>query len=123
MERRRGTLLRVLVNESDRWEGDPLHEAIIRRAKDLGIAGATATRGMMGFGASGRISTDSFLGQLVSWSPHAPVAIEMVDSEGNIGKILPFIRESVRGGLITVEDVEMMVPDQAPIVPDSAAPR
>lgn len=122
MESVRGRLLRVVFNESDRWEGQPLHDAIVRRAKDLGLLGATVLRGMMGFGSSGRISTDSFLGKLVSWSPRAPVAVEIVDSEENIRKILPFLKESVRGGVVTLEEVERILPVDSPALRESAAP-
>jgi hypothetical protein len=108
MERRRGQLLRILIDETDTWSGLPLHTAIVGKAKELGLSGATVFRGISGFGSSGRIRGDSFWGQFLTLSYKIPVAIEIVDRTERIETILPFIEEAVSGGLVTIEEVGLV---------------
>jgi PII-like signaling protein len=99
-----GQLLRVIVGESDRHEGRPLYEAIVLKARELGLAGATATRAMMGFGASSHLHT----AKVLRLSLDLPVTIEIVDRPENIARLLPFLDDAVRGGLVTVEEMKVV---------------
>jgi len=96
-----GKLLRIYVGESDTLKGKSLYEAIVLKARELNLAGATVFRGIMGYGASSRIHSI----KLLRLSEDMPVMIEIVDSEDNINKILPFLDETVKEGLITIEKV------------------
>src|SRR2546429_1251696 len=98
-----GKLLRIFIGESDRWHHQPLYEAIVLRARALGLAGATVLRGPMGFGANSRVHTT----KLLDLSTDLPILIEMVDSADKIQSILPFLDEAVAEGLITIEDVRI----------------
>ncbi len=99
-----GMLLRVLIGEKDSYQGLPLYEQIVLKARELNLAGATVIRGIMGFGANSRIHTAKFL----RLSEDLPVVIELVDTEENIEKILPFLDEAVKDGLITMEKVRVI---------------
>lgn len=99
-----GVLLRVFVGESDRYDGKPVYEQIVHKARELGLAGATAIRGIMGFGAASRIHT----AKVLRLSEDLPVVIEIVDTEENIERILPFLDEVVTEGLVTMEHAEII---------------
>lgn len=99
-----GKLLRIFVGESDTWHGEPLYEAIVRRAKEHGLAGATVLRGIEGFGAHSRIHT----ARLLRMSEDLPLVIEIVDSEDRIRGVLPMLDEMVSEGLVTLESVEVI---------------
>jgi uncharacterized protein len=99
-----GQLLRVFCGESDTWEGQPLYRAIVLKAKELGMAGATVLRGPMGFGANSRVHT----AKLLDVSTDLPVVIELVDSAEKIQRLLPFLDEAVSEGLITIENVRVL---------------
>jgi PII-like signaling protein len=99
-----GKLLRIFVGESDTHKGKSLYEAIVLKARELNLAGATVFRGIMGYGASSRIHSI----KLLRLSEDLPVMIEIVDSEDNINKILPFLDETVKEGLITIEKVTII---------------
>ena len=81
-----GELLRIFIGETDKYKGKPLYEAIVIKARELNLAGATVFRGIMGYGATSRIHSI----KLLRLSEDLPVLIEIVDSEDNIGKLLPF---------------------------------
>jgi len=98
-----GQLLRVYVGESDRWQGKPLYEAIVLKAREMGVAGATALRGIMGFGAASRIHTSKIL----RLSEDLPVVVEIVDNAEKIAQLLPEIESMVQEGLVTLETVRM----------------
>ena len=98
-----GQLLRVYVGESDRWQGKPLYEAIVLKARGMGIAGTTVLRGIMGFGAASRIHTSKIL----RLSEDLPVVVEIVDSAQKIAQLLPEIESMVQKGLVTLENVRM----------------
>jgi PII-like signaling protein len=100
-----GKLLRVFVGESDRWEGRPLHEAIVARARAAGLAGATAWKGFMGFGAHSRVHTASVL----RLSEDLPVVIEIVDAAEKIEAFLPELDAMVLEGLVTLERAEVIL--------------
>ena len=99
-----GELLRVFIGESDRWHGQPLSEAIVRRARELGLAGATVLRGLEGFGAHSRIHTSSIL----RLSQDLPIVVEIVDQRDRIEAFLPVLDEMVHEGMITVEKVRVI---------------
>ena len=99
-----GMLLRIFIGESDRYEGKALYEYIVLKARELNIAGATVTRGIMGFGASSRIHS----AKLLRLSEDLPVIIELVDTEENLNKLLPFLDKTVTEGLITIEKVRVL---------------
>jgi uncharacterized protein len=99
-----GQLLRVFMGESDFWHGEPLYRAIVLKAKELGLAGATVLRGPMGFGANSRVHT----AKLLDLSTDLPVVIEIVDSAEKVQSLLPFLDEAVTEGLITIESVRVL---------------
>jgi len=103
-----GKLLRIFVGESDRWHGQALHSAIVRKARELGLAGATAWRGSEGYGAASRIHTASIL----RLSEDLPIVIEIVDAEDKIRGALPHLQllleERGGGGLLTLEKAEVI---------------
>ncbi|MCK5701229.1 MAG: DUF190 domain-containing protein [Cyclobacteriaceae bacterium] len=99
-----GVLIRIFIGESDTYKGIPLYEAIIKRARELNMAGATVIRGIMGFGATSRIHTSKIL----RLSEDLPIVIEMVDSEERINNLTPFLDEHVKEGLITMENIKVI---------------
>ena len=99
-----GKLLRIFIGETDRCNATNLYEAIILKARELNLAGASVFRGIMGYGAASRIHSI----KLLRLSEDLPVMIEIVDSEDNINKILPFLDETVKEGLITMENVNVI---------------
>jgi PII-like signaling protein len=99
-----GQLLRIYIGESDRWQGKPLYEAIILKAREMGIAGATMLRGMMGFGANSRIHT----AKILRLSEDLPIVVEVVDNVEKIERLLPVIDKMVQEGLVTLEHVRII---------------
>lgn len=99
-----GQLLRIFIGESDKWQGKPLYEAIILKAREMGIAGATMLRGMMGYGAASRIHT----AKILRLSEDLPIVVEIVDSAEKIDAILPIIEEMVQEGLVTLENIRVI---------------
>jgi len=99
-----GQLLRIFIGESDKWEGKPLYEAIILKARELNVAGATMLRGMMGYGANSRIHT----AKILRLSEDLPVIVEIVDSAEKIAALLPFVEAMVTEGLVTLEEVRVL---------------
>jgi uncharacterized protein len=99
-----GKLLRIFIGESDRWLHQPLYEAIVLKARELGLAGATVLRGPMGFGAKSHLHTSKIL----RLSMDLPILIEIVDSEENVNKMIPLLDEMVQDGMVTLEDVRVL---------------
>ncbi len=97
-------LLRIFVGESDRWHGKPLHTAIVEKAREQGLAGATVLRGMEGFGARSVIHSTRFL----ELSSDLPIVIEIVDREDRLMAFLETAREMVKEGLATLERVRVV---------------
>ncbi len=98
------TLLRIFIGESDKWEHQPLYEAIVLKARELHLAGATVLRGPMGFGKSSRLHT----AKILRLSMDLPLVIEMVDSEEKIQSFLPVLDQMMKGGLVTLEKVRVI---------------
>lgn len=92
-------LLRIFLGEKERCGHSPLYEAIVMKAKEAGMAGATVLRGPMGFGLSSRIHT----AKILDLSEDLPMVIEIVDTQEKIDKFLEVIDPMMTGGLITVE--------------------
>jgi uncharacterized protein len=99
-----GKLVRILVGESDTWQGKPLYQAVVQRVREAGLAGATVVRGIEGFGATSRMHTT----RILRLSTDLPVLIEIVDSEERIDQILPLLDEMVSEGLVTLEKVHII---------------
>ena len=100
----KASLLRIFVGESDKFNGKPIYELIVFRARELKLAGATVLRGIMGFGAHSHLHT----AKILRLSEDLPIVIEMVDTRENLEKIMPFLDEIVRDGLVTIEDMEII---------------
>jgi PII-like signaling protein len=93
--------LRIFINESDRLDGKPLYEAIVRAARDEGLAGATALRGIEGFGANNRVHTVKIL----RLSEDLPIVVEVVDRPERIADFMPVLERMVAEGMVTIEKV------------------
>ena len=87
-------LLRIFIGESDRWNHKPLYEAIVLKARELHLGGATVLRGPMGFGKSSRMHT----AKILRLSMDLPIVIEIVDSEEKINTLLPELEQMMSGG-------------------------
>ena len=105
------TLLRIFIGESDRWQHQPLYEAIVLKARELHLAGATVLRGPMGFGAASRIHT----AKILRLSTDLPMVIEIVDTEEKVRTLLPFLDEAMGGGLVTLEKIKVIHYRQAKV--------
>jgi len=114
---KQGHLLRIFIGESNRHEGVPLHEWILRHARRQGLAGATVLRGMSGFGASSRLHTTKFL----RLSADLPIVIEIVDTIENIEAFLPEIDSAMTDGMVTIEKVQILVLRGRPSEDDDSA--
>ena len=99
-----GQLLRIFIGESDHWEGRPLYEAIVHRARAAGLAGATVVRGLEGFGAHSRLHTT----RILRLSEDLPVVVEIVDEAEKIEAFLPALDEMVAEGMVTLEKVHVI---------------
>jgi uncharacterized protein len=97
-------LLRIFIGESDRWNHKPLYEAIVLKAREMHLGGATVLRGPMGFGKSSRMHT----AKILRLSMDLPIVIEIVDSEEKIQAFLPALGEMMSGGMVTLERVQVI---------------
>ncbi len=97
-------LLRIFVGEDDRYNHQPLYEAIVMKARELHLAGATVLRGPVGFGHSSRLHTTKIL----RLSEDLPFVIEIVDSEDKINNFLPVLDTMMTSGLVTLEKVQVV---------------
>jgi uncharacterized protein len=100
-----GVLLRVFLGDSDKLQGKPLHESIVQKARELGLAGATVLRGTGGFGANSVVHRK----ELLDLSSDLPVVIEIVDAEEKIKLLLPHLESMVKEGMITMEYVVVLL--------------
>jgi uncharacterized protein len=97
-------LLRIFIGESDKWEHRPLYEAIVLKAREAHLAGATVLRGPMGFGKASRLHT----AKILRLSMDLPIVIEIVDGEEKINAFLPALKPMIGGGLVTLEKVRVI---------------
>lgn len=100
----KGKILRIYIGETDKWNKKPLYHALIKMFKKNNMAGATVLRGIEGFGLNSRIKSSHIL-QL---SEDLPLVIETIDTEERIEMILPKVKEMVKEGLVTIENVEII---------------
>src|SRR5881396_2068593 len=101
---RNAVLLRIFIGEDDRYEHKPLYEAIVMKAREQHLAGATVLRGPMGFGHSSRLHT----AKILRLSEDLPVVIEIVESEEKINEFLPILDGMMGSGLVTLEKVQVL---------------
>jgi uncharacterized protein len=97
-------LLRIFIGESDRYQHRPLYEAIVLKARELELAGATVLRGPMGFGKSSHLHT----AKILRLSMDLPIVIEIVDTAQKINAFLPVLDEMMGGGLVTLERMKVI---------------
>jgi len=97
-------LLRIFFGEGDRFEGKPLYEAVVLKAREMHLAGATVLRGPMGFGHSSRLHTSKIL----RLSEDLPLVIEIVDDKAKIDGFLPVLESMMGSGLVTLENVKVL---------------
>jgi PII-like signaling protein len=97
-------LLRIFIGESDRYQHRPLYEAIVLKARELQLAGATVFRGPMGFGKSSQLHT----AKILRLSMDLPMVIEIVDTEEKVNAFLPVLDEMMGGGLVTLEKAKVI---------------
>jgi PII-like signaling protein len=100
----KGKVLRIFLGENTLWESRPLHEVIVEKALEEGLAGATVTKGDEGFGASSRIRKVRALR-----SNHLPVMVEIADKEERIAKFIPILEKMVDKGMVYQEDIEILI--------------
>ena len=99
-----GYLLRIFVGESDKHGHHTLYEAIVLKAREMSLAGATVTRGVMGFGKHSIIHT----AKILRLSEDLPMIVEIADSLENIERFLPTLDEMIKDGLVTLEKVRVI---------------
>jgi PII-like signaling protein len=116
----KASLLRIFIGEDDRADGKPLYEAIVLRAREAHLAGATVLRGPLGFGRSSRLHT----AKILRLSGDLPVVIEIVDTEEKIKAFLPALETLTQSCLITLEKVTVIRygEDETGLLPGDAGP-
>jgi uncharacterized protein len=97
-------MLRIHFGEDDRWQGKPLHEAIVAKCRELGIEEAIVFRGIEGYGPSTRIRRSSHW----SFSKDAPIQLSIIDTEERIATLLPFLDAMVEEGVVAASTVEVV---------------
>src|SRR5712672_1505047 len=101
---KQAVLLRIFIGEDDRFGTSPLYEAIVLKAREMELAGATVLRGSMGFGKSSRLHT----AKILRLAMDLPLVIEIVDTEDKISSFLPTLDEMMKGGLVTLEKARVI---------------
>jgi PII-like signaling protein len=97
-------LLRIFIGQRDRYQGRPLYEALVLKAREIGLAGATVLRGPLGYGHSSRIHT----AKILRLSDDLPLVVEIVDTQQKIDAFLPVLDEMMEGGLVTIEKARVL---------------
>lgn len=106
MERSKTTVsLKIFVGEADRHRGQPLYEAIVKGAREAGLAGATVLHGVIGFGKASTMHT----ARMLRLSEDLPVVVEIVDERHRIESFLPEIEGLVTNGLVTIQETEVVL--------------
>lgn len=101
---RQAQLLRIFIGEAARNDGKPLYEAIVLKARELHLAGATVLRGGLGYGHSSHLQT----AKILRLSDDLPLVVEIVDSEDKIRAFLPVLDGMIGSGLITLENIQVL---------------
>ena len=99
------TLMRIYIGESDKWHGKPLYESLVEFFRKEGLSGATVLRGVGGYGSTSRYHTDKIL----RLSQDLPLVVEVVEDSGRVERVLPTLDEMIGGGLITLENVRVIL--------------
>jgi len=97
-------LLRIFAGDNHRYQHLPLFEAVVLKAREFGLAGATVLHGILGFGKSSRLHQ----GSLLILSSDLPVVIEIVDHAAKIEAFLPVLEQMMPSGLITMEKARVV---------------
>lgn len=105
--------LRIYVGESDKHQGTPLYQAIVLKAREQHLAGATVLHGSMGFGANSRIHT----AKILRLSEDLPIVVEIVDARDRVTAFLPHLETMVTAGLVTIEEVGVLIYSPSASVP------
>ena len=100
-----GVLVRIFVGESDRFEGMPLYDALVQKAREMGLAGATVYRGFEGYGAHNLVHT----ARVLRLSEDLPMVVEIVDRKEKIDSFLPLLDRMVPEGMVTLEKVQVIL--------------
>jgi hypothetical protein len=103
-------LLRIFISERDRYRGHPLYEALVLRAREAGLAGATVLRGPLGYGHTSRLHT----AKILRLSDDLPLVVEIVETQAKIDAFLPVLDEMMESGLVTIEKVRVLRYGPAP---------
>lgn len=98
-------MLRIYIGEDDKCEDRPLHEVIVKKAREAGMAGATVFRALGGFGANSRVRSSGLLGL----SRDLPIIVVLVDTPERIESFVPTLEELIQDGLVTIEDIEVVL--------------
>jgi PII-like signaling protein len=101
---RDAVLLRIFLGEDDKFGQLPLYEAIVLKARELHLAGATVLRGPIGFGHSSRLHTT----RILRLSQDLPLVVEIVDTQDKIDAFLPILDTMMTSGLVTQEKVQVL---------------
>lgn len=108
-------MMRILIGEHDKWNGKPLHEALVQALRANDIAGVTVYRGILGYGANRRIHKDSTL----KLSHDAPILLTVVESEQKLRAFFPVLDQMVKQGLVVLSDVDVIKYSHAQVLPES----
>jgi PII-like signaling protein len=100
----RAKRLRIYIGEMDRCDGRPVYQILVEKAKELDMAGATVFRGLMGYGANSRIHT----AKITDLSSDLPMLVEIIDSKEYVDKLVPYLDDILKEGLVTIDDVEVI---------------
>lgn len=103
-EQFQANMLRIHFGEADKWHGVPLHEAILAKCQELGMAGAIVYRGIEGFGSSTRIRHAGHW----KFSRDAPIMLSIIDKEEQIVRLIPHLDEMIQDGLVAISRVEVI---------------
>ena len=104
MQTLRARMVRVHFGEDDRWEGKPLHEAIVERCREIGIPEVIVFRGIEGYGSGSRIRRKGHW----TFSKDAPIQVSMIGTEEQFAGLLPFLDRAVEEGVVATSDVEVV---------------
>ncbi|MCE5300059.1 MAG: DUF190 domain-containing protein [Spirochaetia bacterium] len=97
-------LLRIFVGEEEKFEGKPVYEAVVMKAREMNMAGATVLRGILGYGKTSRIRS----ARVIEMSQDLPVVVEIVDTEDRVRNFIPVIERMLKGGMITMEKAQVL---------------
>ncbi len=97
-------MVRIHFGEDDRWQGQPLHEAIVAKCKDLGLAEVIVFRGIEGYGSGSRIRRSGYW----TFSKDAPIQVSVIDTEERIAQLLPFLDAVIEEGVVATSSVEVV---------------